>query len=95
MGSLGIGKVYNSNNLKYKEGTIVSAPLEWAQYTLFNESTAGNAQILENKYNLPLSAYTGVLGMPGFTAYSYAPMSCPLLSPLMLPRIPFCLLEDF
>src|SRR5579859_4525001 len=77
MGSLGIGKVYKSNNSKYKEGTIVSAPLEWAEYTLFNESTAGNAQILENKYNLPLSAFTGVLGMPGFTAYSYVPMCCP------------------
>jgi len=84
MGSLGIGKVYKSNNSKYKEGTIVSAPLEWAEYTLFNESTAGNAQILENKYNLPLSAFTGVLGMPGFTAYSYVPMFCPLLSLLML-----------
>jgi NADPH-dependent curcumin reductase CurA len=73
MGSLGVGRVHKCRNSKYMEGIIVSAALDWAEYTLFNESTAGSVQVLENKYNVPLSAFTGVLGMPGFTAYSYLP----------------------
>lgn len=85
MESLGIGKVYKSHNSKFKEGTIVSASLAWAEYTLFNESTAGSVEILENKHNLPLSAFTGVLGMPGFTAYVYVPVAS---FSFLLSRIP-------
>lgn len=94
MTSLGVGKVHKSKNLKFKEGAIVDAPLEWAEYTLITGATVGMVQVLENKYNIPWSAFTGVLGMPGFTAYSYLPrfscwspyfLSC-VVSPL--PEIP-------
>jgi NADPH:quinone reductase len=63
--------VHKSKNAQYPEGTIVSAMLDWAEYTFLNGAVAaaGGAEVIENKYNVPLSAYLGVLGMTGFTAY--------------------------
>ena len=70
MTSLGVGKVHKSKNSKFEEGAFVDAPLDWAEYTLITEATVEKVTVLENKYNIPWAAFTGVLGMPGFTAYS-------------------------
>jgi len=72
--SQGVGKVIKSKNDNIKEGQIVTAMLDWAEYTLITEPTSKGVEIVDNKYNVPLSAYTGVLGMPGFTAYALVPL---------------------
>lgn len=72
MQSLGVGRIYKSKNPKFKEGQIVYGALDWAEYTLLKEYSSQQIQVLQNKYNIPWSSFTGVLGMPGFTAYRYA-----------------------
>ena len=49
----------------------MTGTLDWAEYTLLKGSSIEEVRVLENKYNIPWSAYIGVLGMPGFTAYRY------------------------
>ena len=66
----GVGRIYKSKNPKFKEGQIVAGILEWAEYTRLSESS-GQVDVVDNKYNIPLSLFAGVLGMPGFTAYTY------------------------
>jgi NADPH-dependent curcumin reductase CurA len=62
--------VHKSKNAQFPEGTIVLAMLDWAEYTFFNgaAAAAGGAEIIENKYNFPRSAY---LGVTAFTAYGF------------------------
>jgi NADPH-dependent curcumin reductase CurA len=67
--SLGVGRVYKSTSNEFKEGDVVGGPLDWAEYTLFTASERKLGK-LDNKYNVPWSAFTGILGMPGFTAYA-------------------------
>jgi NADPH-dependent curcumin reductase CurA len=66
----GVGRVVKSNNEKYKVGVIVFGNLEWAEYNVVSAEAAPNYRIVENKHNLPLSNYVGILGMPGMTAYT-------------------------
>jgi NADPH:quinone reductase len=67
--SQGVGEIVKSKNAKFKEGVIVNGMLDWAQYTLLKSPECG--WIEEVDTSVPLSAYTGILGMPGFTAYRY------------------------
>ena len=70
----GIGRVVKSNNKDYPVGALVTGHLDWAEYTVVPEALlnfpGANFKKVENKYNLPLSNWVGVLGMPGLTAYS-------------------------
>ena len=61
--------MYKSNNPGFPNGAIVNSALDWAEYTHIKNPEMHMTTVLENKYHVPLSHYTGVLGMPGFTAY--------------------------
>jgi len=60
-----IAEVTDANNSKYKIGDIVSGNLDWKQYQV---STGKGLQTIPNDENY-LSAYLGILGMTGITAY--------------------------
>jgi NADPH:quinone reductase len=72
----GIGRIHKSNNEDWKVGDIVSGALDWAEYTLVGKDSTRNIQHVENKYNLPATAFVSVLGMASFTAYSYYRPHC-------------------
>lgn len=65
----GIGRIHKSQNPEWKVGDIVEGYLDWAEYTLMTKSSGRAVERVVNKYNLPLTAFVGVLGMPSFTAY--------------------------
>lgn len=60
-----IGKVVASNNPEFVEGDFVSNGLGWREYLLSD----GRGLSKVDASIAPLSAYLGVLGMPGLTAY--------------------------
>ncbi|CAI8608308.1 unnamed protein product [Vicia faba] len=63
----GVSKVLESGHKDYKEGDLVWGITNWEEYSLIPA-----AQIhfkIVNK-DVPLSYYTGILGMPGMTAYA-------------------------
>ena len=60
-----VGEVVESNGAGFEEGDVVTGELHWAEY-----ATAPAAELTQIDPNRgPLSAYLGVLGMPGNTAY--------------------------
>lgn len=60
-----VGEVVKSNGAGFEEGDVVTGELHWAEY-----ATAPAAELTQIDPNRgPLSAYLGVLGMPGNTAY--------------------------
>lgn len=65
--SMIIAEVVDSKNDDYKNGEYISAMLSWKQY----QSHSGDSlnKLLNTAKDIPLSAYLGVLGLPGFTAY--------------------------
>lgn len=60
-----VGEVVASNNEQFPVGTFVQSNLGWREYFV----ARGEALTLVNPELAPLSAYLGVLGMPGMTAY--------------------------
>ena len=65
-----IGKVLKSDNEKIKEGSIVmllSSGTE--EYSAKGEDAIKTTQVIEMKDGVPLTAYLGLLGMTGMTAY--------------------------
>ncbi|XP_068646918.1 2-alkenal reductase (NADP(+)-dependent)-like isoform X3 [Aristolochia californica] len=63
---LGVAKVIDSGHEEFKEGDIVWGRTGWEEFTLLTELET----LSKIKYtDLPLSYYTGVLGMPGLTAF--------------------------
>uniref|UniRef100_A0A0E0MKT9 Enoyl reductase (ER) domain-containing protein n=1 Tax=Oryza punctata TaxID=4537 RepID=A0A0E0MKT9_ORYPU len=63
----GVMKVISSGHPDFKTGDLVWGITGWEEYTLID-----NPESLSkiNHPDLPLSYYTGVLGLPGLTAYS-------------------------
>ena len=60
-----VGEVVESNGAGFEEGDVGTGELHWAEY-----ATAPAAELTQIDPNRgPLSAYLGVLGMPGNTAY--------------------------
>ena len=60
-----VGEVVESNGAGFDEGDVVTGELHWAEY-----ATAPASELTQIDPNRgPLSAYLGVLGMPGNTAY--------------------------
>ena len=59
------GEVIESNNPKFKPGDQVAGMLGWQQYGLSD----GKGLNKVDASRVPLSAYLGVLGMPGVTAW--------------------------
>ncbi|XP_027334492.1 2-alkenal reductase (NADP(+)-dependent)-like isoform X2 [Abrus precatorius] len=63
----GVSKVLESGHPNYKEGDLVWGFTKWEEYSL-----VPSAQILFKieHTDVPLTYYTGILGMPGVTAYA-------------------------
>ena len=68
MKAFGLGQIVNSNNKKFKIGSIVGGILEWQQYLKINPAKTRLTIIPFNDYP-NLSYFTSVLGINGFTAY--------------------------
>jgi NADPH-dependent curcumin reductase CurA len=60
-----IAEVIESKNESFKKGDFVSGSLEWKEYQVSN----GNDLSKIDASAAPLSAYLGILGMTGLTAY--------------------------
>lgn len=65
-----IGKVLKSDNERIKEGqTVMTWGANTESYSAVSEQLAKATEILEPKEGVPLTAYLGLLGMTGMTAY--------------------------
>ncbi|KAK1318132.1 NADP-dependent alkenal double bond reductase P2 [Acorus calamus] len=64
---LGVAKVVDSGHPDFKVGDYVWGSTGWEEFTLISNPET----LFKIKYtNVPLSYYTGLLGMPGMTAYA-------------------------
>ncbi|KAG8371268.1 hypothetical protein BUALT_Bualt13G0069900 [Buddleja alternifolia] len=63
---LGVARILDSSNPNFKKGDLIWGFTGWEEYTLI-KSTQGLFKIQHT--DVPLSYYTGLLGMPGHTAY--------------------------
>nr|BBH86786.1 NADP-dependent oxidoreductase [Thermosporothrix sp. COM3] len=61
-----VGKVEASKNPQFREGDAVLGYFGWQEYGI---SDGKGLQKLPESKDIPLSAYLGVLGMPGLTAW--------------------------
>ncbi|GGF70398.1 NADP-dependent oxidoreductase [Wenyingzhuangia marina] len=61
-----VAKVLVSKNTNFKEGDYVSGLLDWKTKQISNGKGLNK---VNNQNNIPLSAYLGVVGMTGLTAY--------------------------
>ncbi|WCJ21851.1 Zinc-binding dehydrogenase family protein [Euphorbia peplus] len=64
---LGVAKVVESRNKNFKEGELVWGTTKWEEYSII---TSPESLFKIHNTDLPLSYYTGLLGMPGLTAYA-------------------------
>lgn len=65
-----IGKVLKSDNAKIKEGSIVMITSHSTEsYSAVDEEAVARTEVIEPKDGVPLTAYLGLLGMTGMTAY--------------------------
>ncbi|KAJ7950723.1 2-alkenal reductase (NADP(+)-dependent) [Quillaja saponaria] len=63
----GVAKVLDSGHPNFKKGDIVWGMTGWEEYSLI---TAPETLFKVQHTDVPLSYYTGILGMPGMTAYA-------------------------
>ncbi|EPS68795.1 hypothetical protein M569_05969 [Genlisea aurea] len=64
----GVAEVVESSNPNFKKGELIWGATNWEQYSLIKSlPPLGFSKIPHT--DLPLSYYTGILGMPGVTAY--------------------------
>ena len=68
--NLGISEVIASSTDKYSVGDIITGYTNTELFTVISAEKLAGFKLLNNPHNLPLSNFTGVLGMPGLTAYS-------------------------
>ncbi|GMI73469.1 hypothetical protein like AT3G03080 [Hibiscus trionum] len=64
----GVGKVMDSGNPEFKAGDLVWGITGWEQYSVLKPNNLLLFKIQHT--DVPLSYYTGILGMPGVTAYA-------------------------
>ncbi|KAH6778323.1 alkenal reductase [Perilla frutescens var. hirtella] len=64
----GVGRVVDSCNPNFKKGDMIWGMTGWEDYSLI-KSTEGLFKIEHTDDHVPLSYYTGILGMPGLSAY--------------------------
>ncbi|CAA7036309.1 unnamed protein product [Microthlaspi erraticum] len=65
---LGVSKVIDSGHPDYKKGDLLWGLVGWEEYTVITLTPYSHFKI--NHTDVPLSYYTGLLGMPGMTAYA-------------------------
>ncbi|MCL7030837.1 hypothetical protein MKW94_015599 [Papaver nudicaule] len=71
----GVSKVVDSDNENFKIGDIVTGMTGWEEYSLIHK-TESLRKIQSD--DIPLSYHLGLLGMPGFTAYTgFYEVCCP------------------
>ncbi|XP_061989560.1 2-alkenal reductase (NADP(+)-dependent)-like [Rosa rugosa] len=63
----GVGEVVDSGHPDFKEGDLVWGTTKWEHYTLITQPESLHKI---QHADVPLSYYTGILGMPGMTAYA-------------------------
>lgn len=64
----GVAEVVKSANPDFKEGDIIYTRVGTQQYSVLKKEELGQARKIHNPHNLPLSHFTGILGMSGLTA---------------------------
>ncbi|KAI7745820.1 hypothetical protein M8C21_023286 [Ambrosia artemisiifolia] len=64
---LAVAKVQDSGHSSFKKGDLVWGGTEWEEYSIIN---APETLFKIEHTDLPLSYYTGILGVPGMTAYA-------------------------
>nr|GMD27771.1 2-alkenal reductase (NADP(+)-dependent) [Ipomoea batatas] len=62
---LGVARILQSGHPDFKEGDLVWGLTGWEEYSVISTATLFKIQHTD----VPLSYYTGILGMPGATAY--------------------------
>ncbi|XP_057514852.1 2-alkenal reductase (NADP(+)-dependent)-like [Actinidia eriantha] len=67
LSGFGVGKVVDSGFANLKKGDLVWGITGWEEYTLIEQP---NKLFKIHHTDVPLSYYTGILGMPGITAYA-------------------------
>ncbi|KAI0750202.1 NAD(P)-binding protein [Daedaleopsis nitida] len=65
--NFGVGIVLRSENAAFKTGDHVTSIFPFQEYVIVRDTQ--QIRVLDNKENIPLSAYLGVCGMPGQTAH--------------------------
>ncbi|KAG7997077.1 hypothetical protein I3843_01G193100 [Carya illinoinensis] len=65
----GVAKVVDSGHPDFKKGDLVWGVTKWEEYSLITNKLIESLFKIEHT-DLPLSYYTGLLGMPGMTAYA-------------------------
>ena len=66
MRAFGVGEIVESQSDRFKAGEFICGLLGWQQYSLMD---GADASLYTVDPSYPLSAYLGVLGVTGFTAY--------------------------
>ncbi|KAK9725272.1 hypothetical protein RND81_05G133100 [Saponaria officinalis] len=66
----GVSKVVESRNPKFKTGDLVWGITGWEEYSLITDEWQPQFRFKIEHTDVPLSYYTGILGMPGMTAYA-------------------------
>ncbi|CAB4319281.1 unnamed protein product [Prunus armeniaca] len=66
----GVSKVLESGDPKFKEGDLVWGITGWEEYSLITATATQSLLKIHSTHDVPLSYYTGILGMPGMTAYA-------------------------
>ncbi|ESQ44099.1 hypothetical protein EUTSA_v10006077mg [Eutrema salsugineum] len=64
---VGVSKVIDSDDPAFAKGDYVSAVVDWEEYTTIKTPIISKIDV---NINVPLSYYTGLLGMAGLTAYA-------------------------
>ncbi|XP_038885152.1 2-alkenal reductase (NADP(+)-dependent)-like [Benincasa hispida] len=73
----GVGKVVDSDHSKFKKGDFVWGQTGWEEYSLLSSSEV-EALFKIDHTDVPLSYYTGILGVSGMTAYAgFFEICCP------------------
>ncbi|CAH8390132.1 unnamed protein product [Eruca vesicaria subsp. sativa] len=65
---LGVSKVIDSGHPDYKKGDLLWGLVGWEEYSVITLTPYSHFKI--HHTDVPLSYYTGLLGMPGMTAYA-------------------------
>ncbi|KAK6930426.1 Oxidoreductase, N-terminal domain [Dillenia turbinata] len=65
----GVSKVVDSNGAEFKKGDLIWSVTGWEEYSVIDPATATRTLFKIEHTDVPLSYYTGILGMPGLTAY--------------------------
>ncbi|XP_027117954.1 2-alkenal reductase (NADP(+)-dependent)-like [Coffea eugenioides] len=64
---LGVARVLESNNPKFNKGDLLWGLTRWEEYSVIADP---ETRFKIHNTDVPLSYYTGILGMPGMTAYA-------------------------